>query len=62
MKKIKADDVFVIDIAMIPTLEEQSLVIGDVMKNIDELFSSRYSFGNSLNEAESEGEKNTKSK
>jgi hypothetical protein len=33
---------------MIPTLEEQSLVIGDVMKNIDELYSSRYSFENSL--------------
>jgi DNA helicase HerA-like ATPase len=60
IKKIKADDVFVIDIAMIPTLEEQSLVIGDVMKNIDELFSSRYSFENSLNETESQGEKNTK--
>ena len=29
---------------MIPTLEEQSLVIGDVMKNIDELYSSRYNF------------------
>lgn len=60
IKKIKADDVFVIDIAMIHTLEEQSLVIGDVMKNIDELFSSRYSFENSLNETESQGEKNTK--
>jgi DNA helicase HerA-like ATPase len=61
IKKIKADDVFVIDIAMIPTLEEQSLVIGDVMKNIDELYSSRYSFEHSLNESESEGDKNTKS-
>jgi DNA helicase HerA-like ATPase len=42
--RIKAGDVFVIDIAMIPTLEEQSLVVGDVMKNIDELYSSRYNF------------------
>lgn len=33
---------------MIPTLAEQSLVIGDVMKNIDELYSSRYSFESSL--------------
>jgi hypothetical protein len=49
IKKIKADDVFVIDIAMIPTMEEQSLVIGDVMKNIDELYSSHYSFEHSLN-------------
>jgi DNA helicase HerA-like ATPase len=44
IKKIKGGDVYVIDIAMIPTLEEQSLVIGDVMKNLDELYSSRYSF------------------
>lgn len=44
IKKIKGGDVYVIDIAMIPTLEVQSLVIGDVMKNIDELYSSRYSF------------------
>jgi uncharacterized protein len=44
IKKIMGGDVYVIDIAMIPTLEVQSLVIGDVMKNIDELYSSRYSF------------------
>jgi uncharacterized protein len=44
IKNIKGGDVYVIDIAMIPTLEVQSLVIGDVMKNIDELYSSRYSF------------------
>ncbi len=44
IKKILAGDVFVIDIAMIPTVEEQSLVIGDVMKNIDELYSSRSNF------------------
>jgi hypothetical protein len=44
IKKIKGGDVYVIDVAMMPTLEEQSLVIGDVMTNIDELYSSRYSF------------------
>jgi DNA helicase HerA-like ATPase len=44
IKRIRAGDVFVIDIAMIPTVEEQSLVIGDVMKNIDELYSSRSNF------------------
>jgi uncharacterized protein len=60
INKIKAGDVFVIDIAMIPTLEEQSLVIGDVMKNIDELYSSRYSFENSLeHELENGIERNT---
>jgi uncharacterized protein len=60
INKIKAGDVFVIDVAMIPTLEEQSLVIGDVMKNIDELYSSRYSFENPLDhESESRLEENT---
>jgi DNA helicase HerA-like ATPase len=32
----------VIDIAMIPTLEEQSFVVADVMKNIDQLYSVRH--------------------
>lgn len=50
IKKIRAGDVFVIDIAMVPTVEEQSLVIGDVMKNIDELYSSRSNFEN-INQA-----------
>ena len=63
INKMKAGDVFVIDIAMIPTLAEQSLVIGDVMKNIDELYSSRYSFEHSLDhESESGIERNTESK
>jgi DNA helicase HerA-like ATPase len=44
IEKIRAGDVFVIDIAMIPTVEEQSLVVGDVMKNIDDLYSSRSNF------------------
>ena len=39
--KIKAGDVFVIDIAMISTIEEQNFVVGDVMKSIDELYSAR---------------------
>jgi DNA helicase HerA-like ATPase len=41
IKKIRPGDVFVIDIAMIPTLEEQAFVVGDVMKSIDELYSTR---------------------
>jgi len=44
IRRIKAGDVFVVDIAIIPTLEEQSLVVGDVMKNIDQMYSSRSSF------------------
>jgi uncharacterized protein len=43
IKKIRRSDVFVIDISMIPTLEEQGFVVGDVMKSIDELYSSRQS-------------------
>jgi DNA helicase HerA-like ATPase len=41
IKKIRPGDVFVIDISMIPTLEEQGFVVGDVMKSIDELYSVR---------------------
>jgi uncharacterized protein len=40
IKKIQAGDVFVVDIAMISTLEEQGFVVGDVMKSIDELYSA----------------------
>ncbi len=43
IKKIRRGDVFVIDISMIPTLQEQGFVVGDVMKSIDELYSSRQS-------------------
>lgn len=39
--KIKAGDVFVVDIAMLSTMEEQGFVVGDVMKSIDELYSAR---------------------
>jgi hypothetical protein len=41
--KIKSGDVFVIDIAMIPTLEEQGFVVGDVMRSIDEMYLARRS-------------------
>ncbi len=41
IRKIKPGDIFVIDVAMLSTLEEQSFVIGDVMKSIDELYASK---------------------
>jgi DNA helicase HerA-like ATPase len=41
IKKIKAGEVFVVDIARLPTLEEQSLVVGDVMRAVDELHSAQ---------------------
>lgn len=39
--KIKSDQVFVIDIAKLPTLEEQALVVGDIMRAVDEMHSAR---------------------
>ena len=39
IKKIKKNEVFVIDIAMLPTLDEQAFVVGDVMKTINEMYS-----------------------
>ena len=47
IRKIKAGDILVIDIAMIPTLEEQSFVVADVMKNIDQLYSIRHNLDDS---------------
>ena len=42
IKKIKAGEVFVIDVATISSFEVQAFVVGDVMKSIDEMYSSRY--------------------
>src|ERR671914_2300384 len=39
IKKIRRNNVFVIDISMIPSLQEQGFVVGDVMKSIDEIYS-----------------------
>lgn len=41
IRKIKAGDVYVVDLAYLPTLEEQSLVVGDVMRTVDEMYSAR---------------------
>jgi len=38
IKKMKKNEVFVIDIAMLPTLDEQAFVVGDVMKTINEMY------------------------
>ena len=39
IRKMKKNEVFVIDIAMLPTLDEQAFVVGDVMKTINEMYS-----------------------
>ncbi|MGA9840933.1 MAG: hypothetical protein WBQ25_01315, partial [Nitrososphaeraceae archaeon] len=41
IKQINPYDIFVVDIAMLSTVEEQSFVIGDVMKSIDEMYASK---------------------
>ena len=46
IKKIKSGDVFVIDVGTIPSLTEQSFIVGDVMKSIDEMYSSREDLDN----------------
>ena len=42
IKIIKPGEVFVIDVATISSFEVQALVVGDVMKSIDEMYSARY--------------------
>src|SRR5205823_1121442 len=41
IKEMNSGDIFVIDIAMLSSVEEQSFVIGDVMKSINELYAAR---------------------
>jgi DNA helicase HerA-like ATPase len=50
IKKIKSGDVFVIDVGMISSLDEQSFIVGDVMKSIDEMYSSREYLGDDSND------------
>ena len=40
IRQMSSGDVFVIDTAMLSSLEEQAFVIGDVMKSIDEMYSA----------------------
>ncbi len=39
IKKMKKNEVFVVDIARLSTLDEQAFVVGDVMKTINEMYS-----------------------
>ena len=40
IKHIRPGEVFVVDVAMLSTLEEQGFIIGDAMKSIDEMYST----------------------
>ena len=42
VRNLKAGEVFVVDIAKISSVEEQAFIVGDVMKNIDEIYSAMY--------------------
>jgi uncharacterized protein len=44
IKKIDGNDIFVIDIAPLSSVEEQAFIIGDVLRNINRLYSVRYPF------------------
>ena len=46
INKIRAGEVFVIDVGTISTLAEQSFIVGDVMKSFDEMYSSRADLDN----------------
>jgi len=62
IKKMNKNEVFVIDIARLSTLDEQAFVVGDVMKTIDEMYSlghidtPEYAFGGDV-EIDAEREK-----
>ncbi|HKX97896.1 MAG TPA: hypothetical protein VJL78_08715 [Candidatus Nitrosocosmicus sp.] len=59
IKKINKNEVFVIDIAMLPTLDEQAFVVGDVMKTINEMYSLGHAnIPNDDYEGEGEGDGN----
>jgi uncharacterized protein len=58
IKKMKKNEVLVIDIAMLSTVEEQAFVIGDVVKTIDEM----YSIGGISPQLESESKKEEEEK
>jgi uncharacterized protein len=50
IKQIKSGDVFVIDVGTISSLDEQSFIVGDVMKSIDEMYSARDDLSNNNND------------
>ena len=59
IRQIKSDDVFVIDVGMVSSIEEQSFIVGDVMKSIDEIYSSAVDYDN-LKRANSKNRGNSK--
>jgi hypothetical protein len=62
IKKIKSGDVFVIDVGTISSLAEQSFIVGDVMKSIDEMYSARENLDNEDDDDNSKNKNETKNK
>jgi uncharacterized protein len=60
IKQIKSGDVFVIDVGMISSLDEQSFIVGDVMKSIDEMYSSREYLDDDSNDEKNKKEERPK--
>jgi hypothetical protein len=54
IKQIKSGDVFVIDVATISSVEEQGFVVGDLMKSIDEMYSTSHYYHQSYMSSENE--------
>src|ERR687896_2447030 len=50
IKQIKSGDVFVVDVGRISSLDEQSFIVGYVIKSIDEMYSSREYLGDDSND------------
>jgi uncharacterized protein len=62
IKKIKSGDVFVIDVGTISSLAEQSFIVGDVMKSIDEMYSARENLDNEDDDDNTNNKNETKNK
>jgi DNA helicase HerA-like ATPase len=60
IKQIKSGDVFVVDVGRISSLDEQSFIVGDVMKSIDEMYSSREYLDDENNDEQSKKEERPK--
>jgi|SRR5215217_4167873 hypothetical protein len=58
IKQIRTGDIYVVDIAMLSSLEEQAFVIGDAMKSIDEIYSATEMSNEALTTGSGENEDN----
>ena len=62
VKKMKSGDVFVIDVGTISSIAEQSFIVGDEMKSIDEMYSARENLENEDDDNKTRNKNETKNK